>query len=133
MSKKIKAEEVMRHIESEAVHTSSDLELKTEMGKDSPIIVSNDIELYARMLKKFPQEKYRTARRAKKTGKILTALGVAVTVVTCGVFASVGLTMAGIGAAVGMTGAVLDDYPGYKLFIDYDNNRLIFVHKKKFK
>lgn len=129
MSKKYTEQEVKEIIERDGVHTSNDLELKTELGKGTIIIISDDKELYSKMIQKFPKRK--VSKFAKKTGKILTFLGIGLSIVTGGVLSWIGLPLAGVGAAIGITGKALDDYKHYKMLIDYDNMRLIFVNKEE--
>lgn len=129
MSKKFTEEEIREIIERDGVHTSNDLELKTELGKGTIIIICDDKELYSKMIQKFPKRKI--SKFAKKTGKILTFIGIGLSVVTGGVLSWIGIPMAGIGATIGITGKALDDYKHYEMIIDYDNMRLIFVNKNK--
>lgn len=128
MGKKFTEKEIKEIVERDGVHTSNDLELKTELGKGTTIIISDDKELYGKMIQKFPKRKI--SKFAKKTGKVLTFLGVGISVITGGVLSWIGLPMAGVGAAIGVTGKALDDYKHYEMIIDYDNMRLIFVNKK---
>ena len=129
MSKKFTDKEIKEIIERDGVHTSNDLELKTELGKGTIIIISDDKCLYSKMIQKFTKRK--TSKFAKKTGKFLTVFGVGISVVTGGILSWIGLPMAGIGATLGITGKALDDYKHYKMVIDYDNMRLIFINKNK--
>lgn len=129
MSKKFTEAEIKEIIERDGVHVFNDLELKTELGKGTVIIISNDKELYGKMIQKFPKRKI--SKFAKKTGKVLAILGVGISVVTGGILSWIGLPLAGVGAAIGITGKALDDYKHYKMVIDYDNMRLIFVNKDK--
>lgn len=129
MSKKFTEEEIKEIVERDGVRTSNDLELKTELGKGTIIIISDDKELYQKMIQKFPKRKI--SKFAKKTGKILGFIGIGISVLTAGVLAWIGLPLAGVGAAIGITGSALDDYKHYKMVIDYDNMRLIFINKDK--
>lgn len=81
------------------------------------------------MIQKFTKRKI--SKFAKKMGKFFTVFGVGISVVTGGVMSWIGLPMAGIGATLGITGKALDDYKHYKMVIDYDNVRLIFINKNK--
>ena len=119
MSKKFTEKEIKEIIERDGVHTSNDLELKTELGKGTVIIISDDKELYHKMIQKFPKKKI--SKFAKKAGKALGIIGVGISVLTGGVLAWIGLPLAGVGAAMGITGSALDDYKHYKVVIDYDN------------
>ena len=113
-----------------AVYVTNDLELKTEMGKRTRLIVSTDKDLYYKTIQKWPQAKNKTAKKSKKIGKVLTYLGIGITVASGGVLSGVGLPLAGIGAATGIAGAAIDDYRHYKLFIDYEEKRLVFKRTK---
>ena len=121
-------DQVRRDFEN-AVYVSNDLELKTEMGKHTPRIISADIKLYEKMIQTFPKAKI--AKKSKKGGKVLMWLGIGITVATGGVLSIVGLPIAGAGAVLGVSGIALDDYKHYKIYIDYDEKRLLFRRKRK--
>lgn len=53
MSKKDNLNEALKN----AVHVSNDLELKTAIKQKTLAIISTDITLYTKLLKKFPKEK----------------------------------------------------------------------------
>ena len=114
-----------------APHVPNDLELKTEMGKQTFIIVSDDEELYHSMIQRFPKRKI--SQTTKKFGNVLTILGLGITIGTGGILSSIGLPLAGIGLTSKLTGGILDDYKHYEMFIDYNNKKLIFCHSEKLK
>lgn len=111
-----------------AVYVSDNVQLKTEIKKKTIAIISTDAGLYEELLKKFPKEKI--ADKTKKTGKFFTVAGVLITVLTGGVFAWIGLPMAGVGAAIGITGLALEDYQDYTIFMDYEKKQTVFLKTK---
>lgn len=111
-----------------AVRVSNNIDLKTEMKKNSLVIISTDEKLYENLLKKFPKAKI--SKGAKKTGKFLTFAGVLISVLSAGFLSFVGIPMAGVGVVLGAAGLVLDDYEDYRVFINYDNKEIIFVKVK---
>ena len=125
---KQKDTEAIKEALEKATYVSNDLQLKTEIRKKTIAIISTDIELYQKLLKKFPKEK--VANKTKKTGKFLTVLGGLITVLTGGILAWIGLPIAGAGAALGLTGMALEDYNDYTLFLDYDKKQVIFLKTK---
>jgi len=115
-------------LEKKAVYVANNIELKTAVAKKSLFIISTDATLYAELLKKFPKEK--VCKKTKTIGKVLATLGSLITVLSFGLFAFVGVPMAAAGAALGITGAALDDYKDYELFMDYDQKRVAFMKLK---
>ena len=124
MSKKDNLNEALKN----AVHVSNDLELKTAIKQKTLAIISTDIALYTKLLKKFPKEK--VSKLTKTVGKSLTILGTAITIGTGGILSGIGLPIAGAGALIGVSGMVADDYSDYRIFMDYDNRRVAFVKVK---
>lgn len=124
MSKKDNLNEALKN----AVHVSNDLELKTAIKQKTLAIISTDIALYTKLLKKFPKEK--VSKITKTVGKSLTILGTAITLGTGGILSGIGLPIAGAGALIGVSGMVADDYSDYRIFMDYDNRRVAFVKVK---
>ena len=113
-----------------AVFVSNDVELKTEIGKHTRLIVSTDAEFYEKMIQRFPKIKHKAAKKSKKYGKALMAVGVGVAVLTGGVLLPVGAIVAGSGAVLEVAGLTMDDYRHYKMYFDYNNQRLIFKRTK---
>ena len=111
-----------------AIYVSNDLELATEIKKKTIAIISTDLNLYGKLLKKFPKEKI--ADKTKKTGTFFTVAGILITVLTGGVLMWIGLPMAGVGAVIGVTGLALEDYKEYTLFMDYEKNQVVFLKTK---
>lgn len=111
-----------------AIHVTNKVDLKTAIGKKALVIISSDNELYERLLQKFPKEN--VASGAKSLGKVLMGLGAGISILSGGFFSFVGIPMAGIGAALGATGMVLDDYKDYILAMDYDKKQVIFFKVK---
>ena len=120
--KKIQA---LKEAMDNAINVSDDLHLKTAIKQKSLVIISTDVNLYEKLLKKFPKEK--VAMKTKGVGKTLTILGVLISVMSFGAFAFIGVPMAGAGVVLGAAGLVLEDYKDYSLFLDYDNMRVIFI------
>ena len=106
----------------------NEIDLKSAVKMEKQAIISSEKELYARMLKKVPREK--AARKTKKAGKFLTALGAVVSVGTGGILAWIGVPIAAAGIAIGGAGLVLEEYKGYSIFLDYDNQKVIFIKTK---
>ena len=117
----------LKEIEKRAVVVTDDVGLKTEMGKKKKYILSNDPELYHKMIQKFT--KHKASKTTKKAGKMAFWTGVGITVLSSGILSWVGLPLAGAGAAVNVSGKALDDYKNYKLYIDYDSRAILFVRK----
>lgn len=111
-----------------AVVVKNNIDLKTAIGKKELVIISEDAALYERLLKKVPKEN--VAAGAKNTGRILAVLGVAISVLSAGLFSFVGIPMAIAGGALGAAGLVLDDYKDYSLYLDYDKKAVIFFKVK---
>lgn len=130
MSKKKYAEleAVLEKALNNAVHVSNDLELKTAIGKKELAIISNDTVLYARLLEKIPKE--RVSAGSKSFGKLLVGLGAAISIMSFGLFAFIGVPMAGAGAVMGTIGIALDDYKDYSLALDYDKKEVVFLKVK---
>ena len=128
MEKKNKDLEKFKVAMEKAVYVSDDLQLKTEIKKRTQVIVSTNIDLYAKFVEKFPKEK--VAGKVKTAGKVATVSGILITVLTGGVLSGIGLPMAGAGVIAATTGAVVEDYRHYTLFMDYDNKQVIFVKTK---
>ena len=106
----------------------NEIDLKSAVKMKKTAIISTERKLYARLLKKVPKEK--VARKTKKTGKFLTALGAIVSVGTGGILAWIGVPIAAAGIAIGGAGIVLEEYKGYSIFLDYDNQKVIFIKTK---
>ena len=133
MSKKSKQKETeiekaWEEAVNNAIHVTNDVDLKTAIGKKALVIISSDSTLYERLLKKMPKEN--VSAGGKRLGKVLVWLGAAITVLSFGAFAFVGVPMAGAGAVLGAAGLVLDDYKDYSLFLDYDNKQVAFFKVK---
>ena len=111
-----------------AVHVANEVDLKTQIGKKALVIVSSDMELYTRLLQKFPKENMVSS--AKSFGKGLIGLGLGISFLTGGFLSFIGIPLAGIGAAIGATGIVLEDYKDYILVMDYDNKMVTFFKVK---
>ena len=94
-------EELMRN----AVYVNNSIELKTAIAKKELVIISTDPELYERMLNKITKEEVSNA--SKLWGKILMGVGAFITVASFGLFSVIGLPIAGVGAALEVTGVAL--------------------------
>ena len=90
-------EELMRN----AVYVNNSIELKTAIAKKELVIISTDPELYERMLNKITKEEVSNA--SKLWGKILMGVGAFITVASFGLFSVIGLPIAGVGAALGVS------------------------------
>ena len=110
------------------VTVSNGFALKEAVKRGDVMIVSTDQELYSKLVERFNKEK--TAKTTKTAGIIVTALGVAATVATAGLFAPITLSVAAAGAISGVTGMVLDDYKEYSLSLDFDKKNVIFLKVK---
>ena len=117
-------EELMRN----AVYVNNSIELKTAIAKKELVILSTDPELYERMLNKITKEEVSNA--SKLWGKILMGVGAFITVASFGLFSVIGLPIAGVGAALEVTGVALDDCKDYALGLDYDNKQVCFLKVK---
>ena len=104
--------------------------LKEAVKRGDVMIVSTDAELYSQLLERF--NKQSAAKTAKTTGGIIAALGVGIALITTGLFIPAGaaLAVAGVGAAGGIAGMVLDDYKDYAFTLDFDNKNIIFLKIK---
>ena len=128
MTKQEQQERDFEEAYQKAVVVKDSVALKTAIGKKELVIISEDPVLYERLLNKMPKEK--TAATAKKAGGILAVLGVAISVLSFGLFSFVGVPMAIAGGALGATGLILDDYKDYSLFLNYDKQTVIFFKVK---
>lgn len=126
--KELEKQQAWEHALKNAKHVSNDVDLKTVIGQKSLVIISTDPVLYQRLLQKFSKEKL--AGKGKAWGKALAWTGTAITVLSAGVLSSIGIPLIGAGAALGVTGMVLEDYKDYNLFLDYDNKQVVFVKVK---
>lgn len=123
--KELARQEALRKAIKNAKHINNDVDLKTAIGQKSLVIISSDSTLYQQLLQKFSKQKM--AAKGKGWGKALAVTGVAITVLSSGILSSIGVPLIGAGAALGVTGMVLEDYKDYDLFMDYDNKQVIFV------
>ena len=131
MRKDKRNEELQERLDNEiknATHVENDIDLRTAIGLKKLVIISSDLKLYERLLKKAPKESI--ASGSKKLGGILIGLGAFLTIATSGFLAFVGVPIAGAGAALGATGLVLDDYKDYSLFLSYSTNTVMFIKTK---
>lgn len=108
-----------------AVYVASEVELKSAIGKKELAIISTNASLYERLLKKYPKES--VVSGTKRLGKWLAGIGIAISVLSFGLFSFIGLPMAGVGATIGLTGSALDDCKDYQLFLDYDKHQVLFL------
>lgn len=124
MAKAIKLQEAMRS----ATHVSNEVDLKTAIQQGKLVIISDNRQLYARMLEKFPMEK--VSKRVSYVSKVMMGVGVAMTLASGGLLGPIGIPLAGTGLAGGIAGNVLDDYNNYNIRIDYDQKQVQFIKTK---
>ena len=98
------------------------------MGKKSLAIISTDANLYEKLLQKFP--KALVSSKGKTCGKALAGAGLALSILSGGLFAFIGVPLIGAGAAVGGVGILLDDYKNYSIILDYDAKQVVFIKTK---
>lgn len=125
MNKNKKDSEIICKAFEEATYVADDLQLKTEIKKNTIAIISTDLALYEKLVKKFPKEK--VANTSKKTGKALMFFGVLITVLTGGVLSSVGIPLCAAGMTMEIAGLVAEDYANYTIFMDYDKKQVKFL------
>ena len=128
MTKREQQEREFEEAYQKAVVVKDSVALKTAIGQKELVIISEDPILYERLLNKMPKEK--TAATAKKTGGILVVLGVAISVLSFGLFSFVCVPMSIEGGALCATVLILDDYKDYSLFVNYDKQTVIFFKVK---
>ena len=63
-------------------------------------------------------------------GKVLISLGAAISILSFGAFAFIGVPIAGAGAVLGTVGIALDECKDYSLFLNYDKKEVMFVKVK---
>lgn len=124
MAKIVKLEEAVKNI----VYVSNSLELKNAVAKESLVIVSTDVTFYEKMLKKFSKEK--NAKHSKSWGKFIAATGAVIDVVTAGLFSFIGTPMIVAGMALVATGAVLDEYKEYCLYLNHSDMQVMLIKEK---
>lgn len=124
MAKSVKFADALK----DAVYVSDDISMKTAIQQGKLVVISNDNNLYIKLLDKFPKEK--VTKKVSKTGKMMTAVGVLITVASGGLLSSIGIPLAGLGIAGSIAGDALDDYENYSIQMDYDNKQVQFIKTK---
>lgn len=107
------------------VVVTNEVELKTEIAKKTPVVISTDSALYERLLQKFSKEKILDG--TKTIGGLMVILGSSLSILTYGLFSFIGVPVAGIGALLGFAGSILDDFKKYNIFMDYENMQVAFI------
>ena len=104
------------------------VDLLSAIKKGELAIISTDQELYASLLKKAPKEK--VARKTKKAGTSMVALGTIITIATGGILSWLGLPIAAAGVVTGTAGLAMEEFKSYSILLDYDKKRTFFIKTK---
>ena len=108
-----------------AAHAADKMQLKIEIKKRTQAIICTDQELFRKLMKKFPKEKF--AHNTKAVGQGVAFTGAVVVVATYGIF---GIPMACAGALATIFGSAMGDYKHYTILVNLDEKQVIFVKIK---